>query len=58
VKERKNIVELVLIVVALALSIASVVLGMVKAATPEALVAFLGLGLLALSLAALQKARA
>jgi hypothetical protein len=51
-----SIVDLVLRAVALAMSIATVVLGLLDAASLETRMTLLGIGLFALALAALQKA--
>ena len=53
---QKSIVNQVLRAVAVAMPIASIVLGILKSATVETQVTLLGIGLLALALAALQKA--
>ena len=53
---QKSIVNQVLRAVAVAMPVASIVLGILKSATPETQVTLLSIGLLALALAALQKA--
>jgi len=54
-KEREEIVTLVLKAVALAMGVATVVLSILKVASIDTYVMLLGLGLFALSLASLQK---
>ncbi len=56
-KEREEIVMVVLKAVALAMGVASVVLAALKTASIETYIMLLGLGLFALSLAALQESR-
>ena len=51
----RNLVSLILKAVAMALAVASVVLGAMKTLTPENGMTLLGLGLFCLALAALQK---
>jgi hypothetical protein len=53
-QESKTLVDLVLKAVALAMAVASVVLGILSAAPLETNVTLLGIGLLALALAALR----
>jgi hypothetical protein len=54
-KQQQTIVTLVLKAIALALPVASVVLGILNAATVETQVTLLGIGLFALALAGFQK---
>jgi hypothetical protein len=57
-QESQRILDLVLKAVALGMGVATVVLGILKTATPETSVILLGIGLFALALAGLQKAEA
>jgi len=55
VKERSEIVQLVLKAVGMAMGVASVVLSVLKAAPMETIVLLLGIGVFALGLAALDR---
>jgi hypothetical protein len=55
-KKYEAIIDLILSAIALAMSIAGIVLGIVDAATLETIVTLLGIGLFALALGSLQKA--
>lgn len=54
-KERQQIIQLVLKAVALAMGVASVVIGLLGAAPAETIVILLGIGLFCLALAALDQ---
>ncbi len=55
-KKYEAIIDLILSAIALAMSVASIVLGIVDAAALETIVTLLGIGFFALALGSLQKA--
>jgi hypothetical protein len=52
-KEEKHLTQIILFAIALAMSVAGVVLSILKAATPETTVLLLGIGLFCISLGAI-----
>ena len=55
--EKSDLIELILTGIGMAMGVATVVLGILKAASAETAIILLGIGLFAISLAKLQKAK-